>query len=144
MSDILLQLRNIRSLHSRPSQTAGNPFGNHNVPLRTLRVHQQFLGLRKLFNWSRCEHEKLSKFIAKRFDVLNSINKKHFSLLLSNLKRLRGNILSVIWPEMARHTNLMCKCKFHSLNKKSWIYGGTPSRMPSHKLLFHYFDVVLS
>ena len=55
-------------------------------------------------------------FSAKLLDVLCLINKKNFSVLLINMKRLRGKILSVRWQEIVNCTTIMCK--FDSSNKK--------------------------
>ena len=82
--------------------------GYHSIPVLALSVHQQFLGLTKLFNWLHNEHEKVWMLSAKRLDVLRFINKDNFSLPLINAKRLRGKILSVLWQYLVRRTMIMC------------------------------------
>ena len=81
MSDMPLQLRasaNVASFHSASvtfSQAEGDPHAECSKspfdtdrgkalattvsPVRTVRVHQQFLDLKKLFNWLHNKHEKL-------------------------------------------------------------------------------------
>ena len=44
--------------------------------------------------------------------------KENVSRPLINTKRLRGKILSVLWQETNKRTNLMCRCKFDSSNNK--------------------------
>ena len=55
-------------------------------------------------------------FSAKLLDVLCLINKENFSVLLINMKRLRGNILSRRWHDIVKSTSIICK--FDSSNKK--------------------------
>ena len=90
----------------------GKTLGNYSIPVHTLRVHQQFLDLKKLFNWLHNEHS------SKRLDVRWFINKENFSLPLINMKRLRGKILSVLWQEIVRRTTEMRRCKFDSSDRK--------------------------
>ena len=57
-------------------------------------------------------------FSATRLDMLCFVNKDNFSLPLINTKRLRGNILSVLWLEEMNRTTRMFRCKFDSSNIK--------------------------
>ena len=90
-------------------------------PSTYLRVHQQFLDLKKLFNWLHKEHEKLWRISAKLLDVLCVIVKETYSLALIDTKRLRGKILSVLWQWILKGTALMNRCKFDSSNKKQML-----------------------
>ena len=87
-------------------------------PSTYLSVHQQFLDLKKLFNWLHNEHEKIWMISANRLDVLCVIAKETFSLALIDTKRLRGKILSVLWQGILKRTTLIYRCKFDSSNKK--------------------------
>ena len=80
-------MRNVPSFHPTPSQIGlATQF-----PSTYFGFQQQFWDL-KLFKWLHNEHTKHRMICAKRLDVLCFINKWNFSLPLSNVKRLRGNV----------------------------------------------------
>ena len=75
-----------------PSDTISDrctSFGNYSIAVRAFRVHQQFLNLKKLFNWLHKECKMLWMFSANRLHVLCFINKDSLSVVLINMMTLR-------------------------------------------------------
>ena len=54
-----LPMHSVHSLQPIKNQTGVKSFCMNSIPVHTVRVYQQFLGLKKLFIWLHNEHEKL-------------------------------------------------------------------------------------
>ena len=82
-------------------------------------MYLQFLDLKQRFNWLHNELGKPCMISAKRLDVLYAINKDNFLLPPINMKRLRGNTLSIFWQETTKYTITSCRCKFRQLEREA-------------------------